>query len=169
MGGHRRIVVYEDNGKVKDTEVFLPHIRDIIGFLNGEWDLARYASCFDGKNRLGDIDGSIEMYGHTMVIEFKKERSALTAGQVVKAIRQAKHSNITTFFVFGETNRPVEYLRFSPKKLQGTGFVKCDTMTLTKAFREWNNFAKKNSLLGSDDADWNIANRYLNSVGGGKK
>ncbi len=169
MAGHRRVKVWEDNGTVKETDLFLPHIKDVIGFLNGEWDLARYADSFEGSNRLGDIDGSIEMYGHTLVLEFKKERSALTAGQIVKAIRQARHSNITTFFIFGETNRPVEYLRFSPNKLSGTGFVPCDTMSLTKAFRQWNDYAKKNSLLGYQDSDWTIAKRYLNSVAGGKK
>ena len=39
MIGHRRVKVWEDNGDVKETELYLPNIKDIIGFLNGTWDL----------------------------------------------------------------------------------------------------------------------------------
>ena len=167
--GHRRIKVYEDDGRIEETELFLPNIKSVVGFLNGAWDLKMYEGCFDGTNRLGDIDGSVEVYGHTLHVEFKRDRTALTAGQIVKAIRQAKHSNITTVFVFGDTNRPTEYLRFSPSKLEGTGFVKCDTISLSKVFKSWCTWAKKNDLTKKDDGDWRIAKRYLNSVGGGKK
>lgn len=169
MIGHRRIKVTEDNGRVEETDLFLPNIKSVIGFLNGTWDFTMYDSCFDGKNKLGDVDASIEMYGHTLLIEFKRDRSALTTGQIVKAIRQAKHSKATTVFVFGDTNRPTEYLLFSPANLQGSGFKKCDTISLGKVFKTWNDWAKKNSLLTQDDSDWTIAKRYLNSVGGGKK
>lgn len=170
MRGHRRIKVYEDNGNVNESDVFLPNIKDIIGFLNGTWNFTMYDDCFEGKNKLGDVDASIELYGHTLVLEFKRDRTALTGGQIVKAVRQAKHSNITTLFVFGDTNRPVEYLRISPNKLEGTGFIKCDVIGLSKVLKSWNNYARKNSLTGNDDgADWRIAKRYLNAVGGGKK
>lgn len=169
MAGMRKIKVWEDNGNVEEAELFLPNIRSVIGFLNGEWNLAMYDNCFDDRNRLGDIDASIELHGHTLLIEFKKDRTALTSGQIVKAIRMAKHSNATTYFVFGETNRPTEFLRFSPKKLEGTGFVKCDTASLSKEFKKWNNYAKKYSLLKDTDKDWDIAKRYMNSVGGGKR
>lgn len=169
MRGHRRIKVYEDNGQVKDTEVYLPNIKDIVGFLNGTWNFTVYDDCFEGKSKLGDIDASIELYGHTLVVEFKRDRTALTTGQIVKAIRQAKHSNITTIFVFGDTNRPEEYLLFSPKNLQGTGIQKCDTIILSKVFKNWNDWACKNALTSRHDNDWTIAKRYLNAVGGGKK
>lgn len=169
MIGHRRIRVWEDNGAVNETEVYLPNIKDVVGFLNGTWNFTVYDDCFDGKNKLGDVDASLELHGHTMCIEFKRDRTALTTGQVVKAIRQAKHSNITTFFVFGDTNRPIEYLRFSPNCLEGTGFIKCDTRGLSKAFKKWGDWAKKNDLTAKGDIDWTIAKRYLNAVGGGKK
>lgn len=169
MVGHRRVKVWEDNGKVEEAELFLPNIKSIIGFLNGSWDLKMYEGCFEGKNRLGDIDGSIELYGHSLLVEFKKERGALTGGQIVKAIRQAKHSNITTIFVFGETNRPTEYLRISPSCLESTGFIKCDIRGLSKVFTDWGKWAKKNDLTKKTDADWTTAKRLLNSVGGGKK
>jgi len=160
MRGKRKVTVEEDNGYVQETEVFLPHIRNIIGFLNGEWDLSMYADCFEGKNQLGDIDGSIELYGNTLLVEFKASRDTLNAGQLIKAIRQAKHSNITTIFVFGETNRPVEYLRFSPNCIKGTGFIKTNVMDLHSVFSKWANFAKENSLV-NDSSDWHIANKYI--------
>lgn len=169
MIGHRRIKVWEDNGDVKETELYLPNIKDVIGFLNGTWNFSMYDDSFDGKNKLGDVDASIEMFGHTLLIEFKRDRKALTQGQIVKAIRQAKHSGITSLFVFGDTNHPVEYLRFSPNKLEGTGFIKCDTIGLSKVLRQWNDWAKRNSLTSRQDVDWTIAKRYLNAVGGGKK
>lgn len=169
MIGHRRIKVWEDNGRVEETELYLPNIKSVVGFLKGTWNFTVYDDCFDGKNKLGDVDASIEICGHTLMIEFKKERSALTTGQIVKAIRQAKHSNITTIFVFGETDRPVEYLLFSPNNLDGSGFRKCDTIILSRVLKNWNEWAKKNSLLDHADNDWVTAKRYLNSVGGGKK
>ncbi|MFX5501887.1 hypothetical protein ACM5ME_17970 [Bacillus subtilis] len=169
MIGHRRIKIWEDNGKVEETEVYLPNIKSIVGFLNGTWNFTVYDDCFDGKNKLGDVDASIEICGHTLMIEFKRDRAALTTGQIVKAIRQAKHSKITTLFVFGDTNRPEEYLLFSPNNLQGSGFKKCDTIGLSKVLSNWNSWAKKNALTDRSDTDWTIAKRYLNSVGGGKR
>ena len=170
MIGHRRVKVWEDNGKVEESTLYLPNIKSVIGFLNGTWDFTRYDDCFDGRSKPGDIDASIELYGNSLLIEFKKDRTALTAGQIVKAIRMAKHSNATTIFVFGETNHPTEYLRFSPKCLEGTGFTKCDAEGLAKVFKSWNNWAKKNDLTNRlNDADWTTAKRYLNAVGGGKK
>lgn len=169
MIGHRRIKIWEDNGKIEEGELFLPNIKSIMGFLNGTWDLKMYEGCFEGKNRLGDIDASIELYGHSLLVEFKRDRGALTGGQLVKAIRQAKHSGITTIFVFGETNRPVEYLSISPNRLESTGFVKCNIRELSKVFSAWARWAKKNSLIKKTDSDWNTAKRILNSVGGGKK
>jgi hypothetical protein len=169
MLGHREIKVWNDDGSVEETTLYLPNIKSIVGFLNGTWNFSVYDDCFDGKNKLGDVDASIELYGHTLLIEFKRDRTALTTGQIVKAIRQAKHNSITTVFVFGDTNRPIEYLLFSPKNLQGSGFKKCDTIKLSKVFKNWTRWAKKNDLTASTDNDWTIAKRYLNSVGGGKK
>lgn len=169
MIGHRRIKVYEDNGKVFESDIYLPSIKSVTGFLEGVWDFSMYDGCFDGKNKLSDIDGAMEYFGHTMLIEFKRTRGALTRGQVLHAIRRAKHCNITTFFVFGETNRPEEFLRFSPACIEGTGFIKCDIIRLGKEFTKWAKWAEKNSKIKDDDTDWIITQRYLNSVGGGKK
>lgn len=169
MIGHRRIKVYEDNGHVHESDLYLPNIKSVVGFLEGVWDFSMYDTCFEGKNRISDIDGGVEYFGHTMLIEFKKSREALTRGQLLHAIRRAKHCNITTFFVFGETNRPVELLRFSPGCIEGTGFIKCDIISLGKEFTKWAKWAKKNTKVTDSDTDWTITQRYLNAVGGGKK
>ncbi|MGF9741596.1 hypothetical protein ABEX38_29960 [Priestia megaterium] len=160
MRGKRKVTVVEDNGYMQETEVFLPHIRNIIGFLNGEWDLSMYADCFPDKNQLGDVDGSLELHGHTLHVEFKASKDTLNAGQLIKAIRQAKHSNITTIFIFGETNRPVEYLRFSPNCLNGTGFIKTSVLALHGVFKGWAKYAEENSLV-KDSSDWHIAKKYI--------
>lgn len=169
MIGRRQIRVIEEDGRTEDLQIYLPNIKSVGGFLRGTWNFTVYDDCFDGRSKLGDIDASIELYGHTLLIEFKRERTAITAGQIVKAIRQAKHSNITTIFVFGDTDRPVEYLTFSPNHIEGSGFKSCDTISLSKLFKNWNDYAKRNDLTSRNDTDWNIAKGYLNQVGGGKQ
>jgi hypothetical protein len=159
--GYRKIKIYEDNGNVNETEVYLPQIRNIVGFLQGVWDLNMYAGCFEGNNKLGDVDASIELYGHTLHIEFKRESKDLNAGQVVKAVRQARHSNITTMFVFGETNRPKEYLTFTPDNLQGSGIQQTNVMEFSKMLKQWGEWAKENSVIKHTDRDWDIARHYV--------
>lgn len=163
MLGHRRIKVEEDNGTTRTTEVFLPQIRDVVGFLNGVWDLNIYADCIDGSSKLGDVDGSTEIYGHTLHIEFKRSFDNVNAGQLVKAVRQARHSNITTLFVFGETNRPNSYMIFTPTNLEGSGLKKGNVVQIRKILKEWSKWAKKNSLVTgkTEREDWAIAKRYM--------
>jgi hypothetical protein len=80
---------------------------------------------------------------------------------VVKAVRQARHSNITTIFVFGETNRPVEKLVFSPDRIVGWGIQPTNVMDLSKFFTDWGKWAKAHSLLSRGDNDWDIAKQYV--------
>lgn len=163
MIGHRRVKVYEDNGSVRDTDVFLPQIRDVIGFLQGVWDLNMYADCIEGASKFGDVDASTEVHGHTLHIEFKRSYDDLNNGQVVKAIRQARYSNITTLFVFGETNRPTHYIRFSPLDLNGTGLRETNVTELRKVIKAWATWAKENSLVSRQQhmADFRTAKQYV--------
>lgn len=164
MKGHRRIKVYEDNGKIKDTEVYLPQIRDLVGFLEGVWDLNMYASCIEGTSKFGDVDGSTEVCGHTLHIEFKRSYDDLNSGQIVKAIRQARYSDITTLFVFGMTNRPTGYIRFSPFELEGTGLRETNVADLRKVIKTWATWAKEESRVSKrqHSKDFEIAKRYTN-------
>ncbi|MEW4131897.1 hypothetical protein [Bacillus thuringiensis] len=155
-----RKVTLEEHGKIKKFDVQLPHIRNLENFLKGEWDLSVYDDCFKGRNALGDVDGSIELQGWTLNIEFKVSSFSLNKGQLVKAYRQAEHSDITTIFVFGETNKPTSYLIFSPDCLEGSGIIECDTESLKKVFKEWGDKAYKNSKLSSDDKAFFHACRY---------
>jgi hypothetical protein len=160
MFGYRKIKIYEDDGSVNETDVYLPQIRNIVGFLEGTWDLNMYANCFEGGNKLGDVDASIELYGWTLHVEFKRTRNDLNKGQVLKAIRQARHSDITTIFVFGDTNRPVEKLVFSPDNLVGSGIHPTNVMDLSKFFGDWGKWAKANSRIKGEN-DWSIVNQYV--------
>ena len=163
MKGHRRVKVYEDNGIVRDTEVFLPQIRDLIGFLQGVWDLNMYADCIKGNSKFGDVDASTEVCGHTLHIEFKRSYDDMNHGQIVKAIRQARHSNITTLFVFGMTNRPTHYIRFSPFELNGTGLRETNTADLKQVIKTWANWAEQNSVVTKlqHARDFEVARRYV--------
>jgi len=155
MKGKRLVKVVEADGREFEESIFLPQIRSVIGFLKGTLDLNPYADCFPSKCKLGDIDGTVEVFGHTLVVEFKVDRATLNKGQVIKAVRQAKYGNVTTFFVFRETNRPKEYLRFSPNCIEGTGFVSTDVSKLKASFRTWSHWARKNTLLPEE-----IASKY---------
>lgn len=150
-----RFVTVVDGPKRETFPVHLPHIRNIRGFLLGTWDFTLFNDAFPGTNRLGDVDGSIEIYGHTLHVEFKKDSGAMNGGQLVKAIRQAKYSNITTYFVFGPTNKPVELWVISPKNIDGFKVrLKNGVRDLNRYFRSWSNFARKNSLVGNPGEDF---------------
>jgi hypothetical protein len=164
---NRKVVVYDnDNGKLLEKiDLQLPAMRSIAGFLKGEWNLDAYSDCFGGKNRLGDIDASIEIDGHHLVVEFKEHANGMNSGQLVKAIRMAKYCNTTTFFVFGKTNQPTKKIIISPKTLHGQLTPTNDT-ELKKLFSAWFSKAKLNpvvSRMGLQE-DWKIANEIMGGL-----
>ncbi|MDT0150013.1 hypothetical protein Q9R38_26080 [Priestia aryabhattai] len=163
----RKVVVYDNsNGKMLERmDLELPAMRSITGFLKGEWNLDAYSNSFGGKNRLGDFDASIEIDGHHLVVEFKEHKKTMNAGQLVKAVRMAKHCNTTTFFVFGRTNKPVEKMIISPKVLQGE-FTPTSEKELNFLFSKWYSKAKLNPVAKREELqnDWEIANSILSEV-----
>jgi len=165
----RTVIVYEKGtGRtLEHVDVNLPAMRSIAGFLKGEWDLDAYSDCFGGKNRLGDIDASIEIDGHHLVIEFKEHKNSMNQGQLVKAIRMAEHCNTTTFFVFGQTNKPIEKLVISPKNPHGV-FSRTNEEELKQLFSKWYSKAKLNPMKSRSklQSDWNIAKKILGEVKG---
>lgn len=140
--------------------ISLPNIRNLKGFLKGQWNLAAWDSCFPKRNRLGDVDGSVEIAGHTLHIEFKESKWSMNQGQVLKAIRQAKYSGITTIFVFGKTDTPSEYLKFTPDNLQ-PDFMPCDKDSLHDLFTRWSNQAEENALVEDKTLEWNLVGKYF--------
>lgn len=141
----------------------LPNIRSLKGFLKGQWDLSVYDSCFPRKNRLGDVDGSIELNGYTLHVEFKESNYSMTRGQVLKAYRQAKHSGIFTLFVVGKTNKPTEYIFIKPDDLLPDA-VHCDTESLKLVMKEWSEWTDANSLVKDRSEEWNqIQKKYFTS------
>ena len=164
---NRKVVVYDnDNGKLLEKiDLQLPAMRSIAGFLKGEWNLDAYSDCFGGKNRLGDIDASIEIDGHHLVVEFKEHKRSMNQGQLVKAIRMAKYCNTVTFFVFGKTNNPVEKLIISPKTLHGQ-FTPTNEAELKKLFSAWFSKAKLNPVVNRMglQEDWNVASEIMEGL-----
>ena len=154
------VSVYVAGKKKEHFVVNLPNIRNLQGFLKGCWDLSVYDDCFPRRNRLADVDGSIELNGFTLHVEYKESKWSMNQGQVIKAIRQAKYSNITTIFVFGKTNQPTSYLLFTPKDLQ-PDYIECDQESLNAVFKRWSNFTEKNNLVKSNTAEWQLANKYF--------
>jgi hypothetical protein len=155
------VVTVTKDGEVKEKfKMNLKNIRSLRGFLSGEWNLSVYDDCFPKFNRLADMDGSTEINGYTLHIEFKVSKRSLNKGQMLKAIRQAKYSNITTFFVFGKTDAPVEYLKISPQNYAEADFVECDEASLKAAFKEWSDWTKENNLVENRTEEWDIVKRY---------
>lgn len=155
----------------KQLEKFVadyPNIRTLKGFLAGEWDLSVYDSCFKGANRLGDVDASIELAGHTLLIEFKSAKGGMNKGQVLKAIRQAKYTGIMTIFVFGKRNAPEAYLKISPDDseagFRNSGYVLADADMVHDQFTRWAGWAEQNSLVQSKTDEWAHVTEILSSV-----
>jgi hypothetical protein len=159
----RTVKVYQNGLLIEQTEVDLPAVRSIAGFLNGEWNLDIYADCFDGNNRLGDIDASIEIGGHLLLIEFKRDKTALNKGQILKAIRTAKYCKTTTVFVFGETNEPKELIAFTEENPYGEGFQKTSVEDLKRRLRNWYKRAIYKSRVSDEDlkAEWEAVDKIM--------
>lgn len=144
-----------------------PNIRSLKGFLAGEWDLQEFDECFAGRNRLGDVDASIELNGHTLLIEFKGAKNGMNKGQVLKALRQAKYSGITTIFVFGKRNEPEAYLKIEPDADTGytsSGYVLADKDMVKDQFARWAKKSEENNVVESKTEEWNQVTEILSSL-----
>lgn len=156
------VITVEQEGKqIEKFKVDLPNLLSLRGFLQGFWDFEVYNSVFPGKNKLSDVDGSIELNGHTLHIEFKASTWALDKdkGQKLKAVRQAKHSNVTTIFVIGKTNKPEHYKIFSPQIPEGTQLIPCTVEILRDVMDRWVKYSKENNLVESRKDDWNLVQK----------
>mgnify|MGYP007083088098 CR=1 FL=1 len=154
------VTVTKDGEQLEKFIVNLPNIRKLQGFLKGEWDLSVFDSCFPRRNRLGDVDGSIELNGHTLHIEFKESKWSMTRGQMLKGIQQAINSNITTIYVIGKTNLPTMYLMFTPEDLQ-PDYIECDQESLKAVFKAWADKSEAHSLTESKTALWKLTDKYF--------
>lgn len=165
---NRKVVVYDnDNGKLLEKiDLQLPAMRSIAGFLKGEWNLDVYSDSFGGKNRLGDIDASVEIDGNHLVVEFKEHENSMNEGQLVKAVRMAKYCNTTTFFVFGKTNQPTRKIIISPKSQVGE-LTPTSEAELKSLFSKWYSKAKLNPVTNRYglQEDWTIAKSIMAGIG----
>ncbi|PEM08487.1 hypothetical protein [Bacillus wiedmannii] len=158
-------VVVTVQHKKRVTEKFmisLPRIRNLQGFLKGQWDLGSYDSCFPGRNGLGDIDAALELHGHTLMVEFKDNIESMNEGQLLRSVRQAKYSNITTIYVFGRTNAPNGYLMFKPDNYENPEHMPCSKDGLEDVLRRWAKWARENPAMTDEESqkDWDIVKRF---------
>ncbi|PGM50838.1 hypothetical protein CN949_16235 [Bacillus thuringiensis] len=166
----RFIKVYDKKtGILKEMgTVKLPAMKSIIGFLQGEWNLDKYTRCFEGSNRLGDIDASVEIAGHVLLIEFKADKTAINRGQIMKAIRTAKYCQTTTMFVFGETNYPKEMIQFTPENPYGEeGYQETSVADLRRRLKVWHDESILDTRVSDEDSqkEWDVTNALLKAVG----
>lgn len=159
--GLRNIIVRDTKSKkiLENVNLFLPNIQSVTGFLKGAWDLEPYAGSFPGRNRLGDVDGSVEIAGHHLMVEFKETSRAMNVGQLVKAIRLAKYCNTTTVFVFGRTDNPVEKIVIDRDNLEGK-LERTSVIDLNAEFRRWSKMATQNPMASDIDMDEDHATAY---------
>lgn len=146
-----------------------PNIRTLKGFLDGQWNFSVYDNCFPNKNRLSDVDASIELCGHTLVLEFKGSKNGMNKGQVLKAIRQAKYSDITTIFVFGKRNAPEAYLEIAPdanseKGFKNSGYILTDNNGLCDILSRWCVYAKENNCVQSKTDEWQDVQKVFSAL-----
>lgn len=161
----------KDRETKEDVERFVanyPMIRTLRGFLNGEWDLSLFSECFKGKNSLGDVDATIELGGNTLIVEFKGGKSGMNLGQVLKSIRQAKYSNIVTYFVFGKRDVPEAYLKIEPSDCEdgftSSGYIEADLAEIREEFKAWAIKAEENSLVTSKTEEWQKVKQVMTSL-----
>lgn len=172
MGLENKLVTVMDMDTLKHTERFIanyPNLNSLRGFLAGQWDLEPFNHCFKGRNRLGDVDASLELNGHTLVVEFKGSKNGMNKGQVLKAIRQAKYSAITTIFIFGKRNEPEAYLTIEPaadtdKGYRSSGYITCTFEEVCEVLKAWGDYAEANNLVKSKTEEWNGVTEVLSSL-----
>lgn len=162
------ITVSKEGKKLEQFKADYPNIRTLKGFLNGQWNLATFDNCFKGRNRLGDVDASIEIGGRTLLIEFKSAKNGMNRGQLLKAIRQAKYSGITTMFVFGKRDNPEGMLSITPaeneKGFISSGYLDVDLDSLLGHIKAWSDWSEENTLVESKTAEWNEVSEMLSGL-----
>ena len=171
MSLENKLLMVMDRETHKMNEKFIanyPNIRSLQGFLKGQWDLSLFDECFKGSNRLGDVDASIELNGHTLLVEFKESTRSMTKGQTLKAIRQAKYSNIVTIFVFGSRNNPEGFLQITPSPNENgyisCGYIEGDIDRVREQISEWAKHTEENVLVSSKTEEWKEVGKVLTEM-----
>ena len=157
--------------KGKKTEHFianLPQIRTLKGLVSSVVNFEIYNHLFKKNNKLSDVDGSMEQNGHTLHFEFKGARNGMNRGQVLKAIRQAKFSNITTLFIFGKPETPEGYAIIKPCRnkdgFDWVEYTETDYNGLCNVISQWVEYTEKNNLVKNRTAEWNATTNFLGSL-----
>lgn len=156
----RTVIVQDGIGKQLEKFQFdIRGMRSLKGMLQGLWSLNPFSQGLSGRNGFSDVDAHTEIDGWGLVLEFKQNLGGLNQGQVMKAIRQAKFQRTCTWFIQGETDKPVKVLQVNGGLVEGEVQV-CDVLDtsiedLRKRISNWESWARANSLVkGNKTEEW---------------
>lgn len=109
-----------------------------------------FDDCFPGHIRMGDVDGSVEINGHILWLEWKVgvDRAAcdeIHLAQLIQA-RAFTNNNPKQLFwlVVGcPSTMTVRYVRFMRSGAWTGDWIQCDTERLRGFLRQWASLAKQ--------------------------
>lgn len=162
VNGIRNVIVQDPEGKVIERFSFgCTAIRSIKGMMQGLWSLNPFSEALSGMNGFADVDGHTELEGRSLVLEFKQSFKAMSKGQLMKAIRQAKFQKTCTWFIEGQTDNPVRIFCINETGVEGevklSEVEETDIERVRERIKNWEKWVKQNSLVkGNKTEDWNI-------------
>lgn len=122
-----------------------------------------FAQCFPGKIAMTDIDGSVEVKGNILHLEWKTHTN-IGIGQRLYFERTTALAPCHTFFVVGNAETMVVKQMCIIHKGRIGKWFNTDLKGLLKQFRKWKDYAIDNSLITPDGkvATWAMWENRLN-------
>ena len=163
----RDVIVQDSEGKVLERFKFgCTGIRTLKGMMQGLWSLNPFSVGLSGRNGFSDTDGHTEIDGRGLALEFKQSFKAMSKGQVMKAIRQAKFQKTCTWFIEGQTDSPVRIFCINETGVEGelrvVEVVATDIEDIQVRIKAWEKWAKQNSLVkGNKTEEWDKVNEIV--------
>lgn len=157
----RNVIVQDADGKVVERFIFgCTGIRSLKGMMQGLWSLNQFSEALSGRNGFSDVDAHTEIDGRGLVLEFKRSFKGMNKGQLMKALRQAKFQKTCTWFIEGDTDKPVRIFCINETGVEGelrVGEVEETTLEELQArIKSWEAWAKANSpVKGNKTEEWN--------------
>lgn len=163
----RNVVVSDAEGTVLEKFKFgCTGIRSLKGMVQGLWSLNPFSVGLSGRNGFSDVDGHTEIDGRGLVLEFKQSFKAMSKGQVMKAIRQAKFQKTCTWFIEGQTDSPVRIFCINETGVEGelrvVEVVATNIEDVQVRIKSWEAWSKKHSLVkGNKTEEWDKVNEIV--------
>lgn len=168
--GDRTVIVENEYGMMLEKFKFnMNGIRSLKGMFQGLWSLNPFSKALSGKNGFTDVDAHTEIDGHGLILEFKQSFQSLNKGQVMKAFRQAKYQKTCTWFIEGETDRPVRMVCINETGVEGEAQVTVvfdtDIDSIREDIEEWETWSRRHSMVkGNKAIEWADVNEFIATV-----